>query len=74
MDTGVVDYSGVHSITRLSREFDDGLLNQAVTLKSEVEENERFKIQSFQELQDKLPFLFMLQCNRVPGVNAFTPL
>ena len=28
-----------------------------LSLKSEVEENERFKIQSFQELQDKLPFL-----------------
>ena len=48
--------------SRLSLECkDDELLNQAVTLslKSEVEENERFKIQSFQELQDKLSFLSM---------------
>ena len=46
--------------SRLSRECkDDELLNQAVTLslKSEVEEKQRFKIQSLQELQDKLPFL-----------------
>ena len=46
--------------SRLSRECkDDELLNQAVTLslKSEVEENERFKIQSFLELQEKLSFL-----------------
>ena len=46
--------------SRLSLECkDDELLNQAVTLslRSEVEEDERFKIQSFQELQDKLSFL-----------------
>ena len=43
--------------SRLSRECkDDELLNQ-LSLKSEVEENERFMIQSFQEFQDKLPFL-----------------
>ena len=48
--------------SRLSRECnDDKLLNQALTLifKSEVEENERFNIQSFQELQDKLYFLYI---------------
>ena len=60
---GCPSYYSTHSATKRSRlsleEKDDELLSQAISLslESDVEEKEKFKIQSFQDIQTKLHFL-----------------
>ena len=60
---GCPSYYSTHSASKRSRlsldEKDDELLSQAISLslESDVEEKEKFKIQSFQDIQIKLHFL-----------------
>ena len=60
---GCPSYYSTHSATKRSRLSLEGkvdeLLSQAISLslESDVEEKEKFKIQSFQDIQTKLHFL-----------------